>query len=100
MTYLPENEQDAQKASQELTNLLEEFLSPLLQVLDRLVEKRLIRTLVQVCVVLIRFRNQKQGFLLSEMGSYMDGYQGLSRAARSDVEEMCAAMGGFAASYL
>ena len=81
MTYLPENEQDAQKASQELTNLLEEFLSPLLQVLDRLIDKRLIRTLVQVCVVIIRFRNQKQGLLLSEMGSYMDGYQGLSRAA-------------------
>jgi hypothetical protein len=78
---LRENEQDAQKASQELTHLLEEFLSPLLQVLDQLIDKRLIRTLVQVCVVIIRFRNQKQGLLLSEMGSYMDGYQGLSRSA-------------------
>ena len=75
---LPENGQEAQNASQELTQLLEEFLSPLLLALDRLLDKRLVRTLVQVCVVIIRFRNQKQGLLLSELGSYMDGYQGLS----------------------
>ncbi len=75
---LRENEQDGQKASQELTQLLEKFLSPLLLDLDALMDKRLVRTLVQVCVVIIRFRNQKQGLLLSELGSYMDGYQGLS----------------------
>lgn len=78
---LQENEQEAQKAAQELTQLLEEFLSPLLVALDRLLDKRLVRTVVQLCVVIIRFRNQKQGLLLSEMGSYMDGYQGLSRSA-------------------
>jgi hypothetical protein len=78
---LPENGQEAQNASQELTQLLEEFLSPLLLALDRLLDKRLVRTLVQVCVVIIRFRNQKQGLLLSELGSYMDGYQGLSPKA-------------------
>src|ERR1700674_4060221 len=78
---LQEKEQDGQKTSQELTQLLEEFLSPLLLTLDRLLDRRLVRTLVQVCVVIIRFRNQKQGLLLSELGSYMDGYQGLSKSA-------------------
>ncbi len=73
MTYLPENEQDAQNASQELTQLLEEFLSPLLLMLETLLDKRLIRTFVQVCVAIIRFRNTKQELLLSELGSYMDG---------------------------
>jgi hypothetical protein len=44
-------------------------------------DKRLVQTLVQVCVVIISFRNQKQGLLLSELGLYMDGYQGISRSA-------------------
>jgi hypothetical protein len=84
---LQEKEQDGQKTSQELTHLLEEFLSPLLLTLDRLLDKRLVRTLVQVCVVIIRFRNQKQGLVLSEMGSYMDGYQGLSISAKAGNQE-------------
>ena len=44
-------------------------------------DKRLVPTLVQVCGVIIRFRNQKQAFLLSELGSSMNGYQGLSTSA-------------------
>jgi transposase len=75
---LQENEQDQQKASQEIAQMLEIFLSPLLIVLDRVLDKRLVRTLVQCCVAIIRFRNNKQGLLLSELGSYMDGYRGLS----------------------
>jgi len=75
---LQEKEQDPQKASQELTQLLEEFLSPLLIVLDTFLDKRLVRTLVQMCVAIVRFRNYKQGLLLSELGSYIGGYQGQS----------------------
>jgi hypothetical protein len=78
---LQENEQDQQKASQELAEMIELFLSPLLIVLDRILDKRLIRTLVQCCVAIIRFRNNKQGLILSELGSYMDGYRGLSTSA-------------------
>ena len=83
-----ENEQDAKIASQELTQLIEEFLSPLLLVLDTFLDKRLVRTLVQVCVAIIRFRNQKQGLLLSELGSYMDGYQGLSAKAPAGTKRL------------
>jgi len=75
---LQENEQDGQKTSQEITQLLEEFLLPLLLVLDALLDKRLVRTLVQCCVTIIRFRNTKQGLQLSELGSSMDGYQGVA----------------------
>lgn len=78
---LHKNEQETEQASQELAQMLEEFLSPLLIVLDRLLDKRLVRTLVQCCVAMIRFRNNKQGLLLSELGSYMDGYRGLSERA-------------------
>lgn len=75
------HEQDQQEASQELAEMIEIFLSPLLIVLDRVLDKRLVRTLVQCCVAIIRFRNTKQGLLLSELGSYMGGYSGLSTNA-------------------
>lgn len=75
---LQENEQDPQKTAQEIAEMLETYLSPLLLVLDQVLDKRLVRTLVQCCVAIIRFRNTKQGLLLSELGSYMDGYRGVS----------------------
>jgi hypothetical protein len=85
---LRENEQDQQKASQELAEMIEIFLSPLLIVLDRVLDKRLVRTLVQCCVAIIRFRNNKQGLLLSELGSYMDGYRGLSTNAPAGTKRL------------
>jgi len=72
-----QDEQESDTLSQELASLLESFLSPLLLILDRLLDKRLVRTLVQCCVAIIRFRNTTQGLLLSELGSYMEGYSGL-----------------------
>ncbi|HEY1247358.1 MAG TPA: transposase [Nitrososphaera sp.] len=68
--------------------MLENYLSPLLLVLDCLLDKRLIRTLVQCCVSIIRFRNNKQGLLLSELGSYMDGYDGLSASATAGTKRV------------
>lgn len=76
-----ENGQEGQALSQEIAQLLEDFLLPLVLVLDRLLDKRLVRTLVQCCVAILRFRNSMHGLLLSELGSYMDGYQGLSVSA-------------------
>lgn len=78
---LQENEQDPQKTGQEIAQMLETYLSPLLLVLDMFLDKRLVRTLVQCCIAIIRFRNNKQGLLLSELGSYLDGYPGLSATA-------------------
>src|ERR1700737_136141 len=78
---LQENEQDPQNVSQEMAQLLENFLSPLLILLDTFLDKRLVRTFVQCCVAIIRFRNNKQGLWLSELGSYMDGYHELPTSA-------------------
>ena len=74
-------DQEAVGAAQELALLLETFLSPLLLALDRLLDKRLVRTLVQCCVAIIRFRQNKQGLWLSELGSYLDGSSGQSTRA-------------------
>jgi hypothetical protein len=85
---LQKNEQDSQKTSQEIARELELFLSPLLMVLDTFLDKRLQRTLVQCCVAIIRFRNNKQGLLLSELGSYMDDYRGFSTSAAAGTKRI------------
>jgi hypothetical protein len=85
---LQEKEHDPQQASQELAQDLAFFLFPLLSELDTLLDKRLVRTLVQCCVAIIRFRNTKQGLLLSELGSYMDGYYGVSRSAAAGTKRI------------
>ena len=68
--------------------MLELFLLPLLIVLDRVLDKRLVRTLVQCCAAIIRLRSNKQGLLLSELGSYMDGYSGLSTNAPAGTKRL------------
>jgi hypothetical protein len=85
---LEKKEQDPQRASQELAQLLETYLSPLLVVLDELLDKRLVRTFVQCCVAILRFRNMKQGLLLSELGSYLQGYQGLSETGTAGTKRI------------
>lgn len=81
-------DQEEISTSQEFAQLLETFLAPLLLVLDRVLDKRLVRTLVQCCVAIIRFRNQKQGLLLSELGSYLGGYAGLSKTATAGTKRV------------
>lgn len=85
---LRQSEQESEQMSQEMAHLLETFLSPLLIVLDQLLDKRLVRTLVQCCVAIIRFRNSKQGLLLSELGSYLDGYRGVSKKATAGTKRL------------
>ena len=85
---LMQPDQDELKLSQELAHLLESFLGPLLVVLDKYLDKRLVRTLVQCCVAIIRFRNNQRGLLLSELGSYMEGYHGLSKTATAGTKRV------------
>lgn len=73
---LAEKEQDPQHLSQEVAQSLEIFLHPLLVFLDTLLDKRLVQTFRQCCFAILRFRNQKQGLLLSELGSYIQGDDG------------------------
>lgn len=60
------NEQDPQRVAQFFAQELVVFLSPFLQVLHRLLDKRLVDTCLQVLIAMIRFRNMKQGLKLSE----------------------------------
>jgi hypothetical protein len=46
--------------------------SPLLLELDQWLDKRLIRTLVQVIEAILTFRDRVNGLFLSEVGSYLD----------------------------
>src|SRR5437588_2145492 len=85
---LYQRDQEEVSLSQELAQLLESFLGPLLVVLDKYLDKRLVRTLVQCCVAIIRFRNNQRGLLLSELGSYMEGYHGLSKTATAGTKRV------------
>ena len=81
-------EQEEISTSQHFAQMLESFLAPLLLVLDQVLDKRLVRTLVQCCVAILRFRNSKQALLLSELGSYMGGYLGLSSTATAGTKRL------------
>jgi hypothetical protein len=83
-----EKEQEQQQRAQELTQLLENFLTPFLLVLDQKLDKRLVRTLVQGCLAIVCFRNNMQGLLLSELGSYMDNYRGVSTSAAAGTKRL------------
>jgi hypothetical protein len=85
---LMQRDQDEVDLSQELAQMLEAFLWPRLVMLDTYLDKRLVRTLVQCCVAIIRFRNTQRGLLLSELGSYMDGYHGLSKTATAGTKRV------------
>lgn len=75
---------DPQGGSQHLLSLLEHFLMPLLQRLDDVLDKRLVRTFLLCLVAIIRGRNTAQILWLSELGSSLDGYG----------EEACSAAAG------
>jgi hypothetical protein len=83
-----QRDQEEVTTSQEFAQLLETFLEPLVLLLDQLLDKRLVRTLVQCCVAIIRFRNNKHGLLLSELGSYLGGYVGLSQTATAGTKRL------------
>jgi hypothetical protein len=85
---LHQPDQEEISTSQEFAQLLETFLEPLLLLLDQMLDKRLVRTLVQCCLAIIRFRNNKHGLLLSELGSYLGGYLALSQTATAGTKRL------------
>lgn len=74
-------ERDLQGGSQHMIELLESYFQPFLLMLDALLDKRLVRTLLQCLVAIIRLRNNPQALWLSELGSYLQGYDGSSTSA-------------------
>jgi hypothetical protein len=79
---------DPQAGSHHLLGLLECFLMPLLQQLDEVMDKRLVRTFVQCLVAIIRGRNNSQVLWLSELGSYLDGYGAEVYSAASGIKRV------------
>src|SRR5215471_5427955 len=62
---------EAQQMAQGLAGDLAVFLFPLLVRLDRLLDKRLVRTFLQSIQVIIAYRDRVGGLLLSELGGYL-----------------------------
>jgi len=54
-----------------LAQQLTHFLAPLLVELDQVLDQRLVRTLAQLIQVIIVFRHNSHGLLLSELGGYL-----------------------------
>lgn len=50
---------------------LQEFLSPLLNLLDEYLDKRLVQTFSLLTEAIVRFRHRNHGLLLSELGAFV-----------------------------
>lgn len=57
--------------AQELGQALQEFVSPLLDELDRQIDRRLVKTFLLTLQAIVTFRHTKYGLLLSELGGYL-----------------------------
>lgn len=57
--------------AQGLAMQLAEFVAPLLLSLDRVMDKRLVRTVLHTVQVIITFRDRVNGLVLSELGGYL-----------------------------
>ena len=56
---------------QEVADLLQSFIGPLEQWLDRQIDRRLVRTFFLALVAIVRLRNSRSGLLLSELGAHI-----------------------------
>ena len=57
----------------ELENRCWEYLKPVLEELHRKVDRRLVKTLLDLVVVILMHRNRNNGLLLSELGDHLLG---------------------------
>lgn len=62
---------DVFKLADFFSHRLDEFLAPLLNQLDELLDKRLVDTFSGLCQSIIRLRSRSTGLLLSELGGYL-----------------------------
>ena len=63
--------QQKSNKAQELGQALQQFVSPLLEELDRRVDRRLVKTFLLTLQAIITFRHTQYGLLLSELGGYL-----------------------------
>lgn len=67
------SKQEKRQASRGLEDRCWEFLKPFLQELHKRVDRRLVKTLLDVVLVILMQRNGRQGLLLSELGDHLMG---------------------------
>ena len=61
----------SKEVSKEISLELKNYLSPLLEQMDSLMDKRLVRTFFGLIQSIMRFRHSSNGLLLSELGGYL-----------------------------
>jgi hypothetical protein len=62
-----------EEAAQSVGAALVAYVSPLLERLDALLDKRLVRTLLGLLQAMLLHRHRENGLLLSELGGYLAG---------------------------
>ena len=62
---------EPREVSTEISERLREFLGPLLEQLDAVMDKRLVRTFFALVQTVIPYRHRTNGLLLSELGAYL-----------------------------
>jgi hypothetical protein len=62
---------EAEEVAQRLGEQLAQFLYPLLVLLDKTLDKRLVRTFLQTVQTIITIRSRATGLLLWELGGYL-----------------------------
>ena len=67
------SKEKCEKSSYFILSQLKSYLSDLSDRLDAQIDKRLVRTLFDLCTVIILFRNRVLGLVLSELGGYITG---------------------------
>jgi Transposase DDE domain len=63
--------QEVQEKLEQVTNVVERYLEPLVETLDAYLDKRLVRTFLQGTRTLIEARTQASGLVISELGSIL-----------------------------
>ena len=63
--------QQKSKEAQELGQALQQFVRPLLEELERQIDRRLVKTFLLTLQAIITFRHTQYGLLLSELGGYI-----------------------------
>jgi hypothetical protein len=80
------SKREKRQASREVENQCWEYLKPLLEDLHRRVDRRLVKTLLDLVLVILMHRHRNNGLLLSELGDHLLGGErgpaGVKRIAR------------------
>jgi hypothetical protein len=63
--------QAGEQLSAKLSEQLHNFLHPLVQTLEALIDKRLVRTLIETVTAIVVFRDRAKNLLLSELGAFL-----------------------------